>query len=117
MLRMITQTTYRIWQIGFRRGSITLLVTGRTFRTQVEGALTPVEGDCQYVLLNVTVPPQPVMGSVLKRQFYFSFQNITAKMEFLPTKNHCETYSPNIYIFLSGSSSMRRFKFKCLKNG
>jgi hypothetical protein len=58
--------TYRIWQIGFRRDSTTLLATGRTFRTQVEGALTPVDGDCQYVLFNVTVPPQIVMKSVLK---------------------------------------------------
>jgi|688.fasta_scaffold1859189_1 hypothetical protein len=60
---IIAQITNRIWQIGFWN-FFKNLVSVRTFRTQVEGALTPVDGDCQYVLFNVTVPPQLVMESV-----------------------------------------------------
>jgi hypothetical protein len=36
----------------------------RTVDEQVEGALTGVEGDCQYVLFKVTVPPQVVIESI-----------------------------------------------------
>ena len=35
----------------------------RTVNAQVEGALTGVDGDCQYVLFKVTVPPQVVIVS------------------------------------------------------
>ncbi len=44
----------------------TSLVSILTVKAQVEGALTPVDGDCQYVLLSVTVPPQVVIASVNK---------------------------------------------------
>ncbi len=36
----------------------------RTVSAQVEGALIAVDGDCQYVLLRVTVPPQVVIASL-----------------------------------------------------
>jgi hypothetical protein len=54
--------TYRIWQIGLANCS-TNLVSIRTVNAQVEGALTTVDGDCQYVLFKVTVPPQVVIES------------------------------------------------------
>jgi hypothetical protein len=48
--------------MGFANCS-TSLVSNRTVNAQVEGALTAVEGDCQYVLFKVTVPPQVVIAS------------------------------------------------------
>jgi hypothetical protein len=51
--------------MGFANCS-TSLVSIRTVMAQVEGALTAVDGDCQYVLLRVTVPPQVVIASVKK---------------------------------------------------
>jgi hypothetical protein len=53
---------YRIWQMGFANCS-TSLVSMPTVNAQVDGALTAVEGDCQYVLFKVTVPPQVVIES------------------------------------------------------
>jgi hypothetical protein len=38
-------------------------VSMRTVNAQVDGALTAVEGDCQYVLFKVTVPPHVVIES------------------------------------------------------
>jgi hypothetical protein len=49
--------------MGFASCS-TNLVSIRTVKAQVEGALTAVEGDCQYVLFKVTVPPQVVIESI-----------------------------------------------------
>jgi hypothetical protein len=49
--------------MGFASCS-TNFVSIRTVNVQVEGALTPVVGDCQYVLFSVTVPPQVVIVSV-----------------------------------------------------
>ena len=57
------KTTHRIWQIGFLDCSA-IVASVWIFRAQVDEALTPVEGDCQYVLFNVTVPPQVVTTSV-----------------------------------------------------
>jgi hypothetical protein len=54
---------YRIWQMGFANCS-TSLVSIRIVNAQVEGELTAVDGDCQYVLFKVTVPPQVVIASV-----------------------------------------------------
>jgi hypothetical protein len=42
----------------------TSLVSIRTVNAQVDGALTAVYGDCQYVLFKVTVPPQVVIASI-----------------------------------------------------
>jgi hypothetical protein len=42
----------------------TSLVSIRTVNAQLDGAVTGVEGDCQYVLFNVTVPPQVVIASI-----------------------------------------------------
>jgi hypothetical protein len=42
----------------------TNLVSIRTVNAQVDGVLTGVDGDCQYVLFNVTVPPQLVIASI-----------------------------------------------------
>jgi hypothetical protein len=44
----------------------TNLVSIRTVNAQVDGVLTGVDGDCQYVLFNVTVPPQLVIASIWK---------------------------------------------------
>ena len=56
----------------------TSLVSIRTVNAQVEGALTGVEGDCQYVLLRVTVPPQVVIASIIRHtiEIYFFIGNI-----------------------------------------
>lgn len=58
---------YRIWQMGLAICSVSLLFNF-TVNVQVEGAVTGVDGDCQYVLFIVTVPPQEVTTSV--RQVY-----------------------------------------------
>jgi hypothetical protein len=39
----------------------------------VEGELTAVDGDCQYVLFKVTVPPQVVIASVTNVNFFIKF--------------------------------------------
>ncbi|KAI9559274.1 hypothetical protein GHT06_016062 [Daphnia sinensis] len=44
----------------------TYFVFNRIVSVQLEEAPTAVIGDCQYVLLRVTLPPQPVMASVKK---------------------------------------------------
>ncbi len=49
--------------MGFANCS-TSLVSIRIVNAQVEGELTAVDGDCQYVLFKVTVPPQVVIASV-----------------------------------------------------
>jgi hypothetical protein len=56
--------SYRIWQIG--DACFASLLSNRTVNVQVEGALTGVEGDCQYVLFRVTVPPQVSSTSVTR---------------------------------------------------
>jgi hypothetical protein len=56
--------------MGFANCS-TSLVSIRTVSAQVEGALTAVDGDCQYVLLSVTVPPQVVIASVIAMTYNF----------------------------------------------
>lgn len=48
--------------MGFANCS-TSLVSMPTVNAQVDEALTAVEGDCQYVLFKVTVPPQVVIES------------------------------------------------------
>jgi hypothetical protein len=53
--------------MGFAACSMSLLFNF-TVNVQVEGAVTTVDGDCQYVLFIVTVPPQEVTTSV--RQVY-----------------------------------------------
>lgn len=63
----------RIWQMGFANCS-TSLVSRRTVKAQVEGALTGVDEDCQYVLFKVTVPPQVVIASI-KKIIVFNFRN------------------------------------------
>ncbi len=40
------------------------LLSNFTVNAHVEGAVTGVDGDCQYVLFIVTVPPQEVTTSV-----------------------------------------------------
>ena len=55
--------SYRTWQMGVLICS-TNLASIRTVNAQVEGELTAVDGDCQYVLFRVTVPPQVVIASV-----------------------------------------------------
>jgi hypothetical protein len=57
--------------MGFANCS-TNLVSIRTVNAQVEGALTAVDGDCQYVLFRVTVPPQVVIASI-----HPGYQNIS----------------------------------------
>ncbi len=49
--------------MGFAACSVSLLFNF-TVNVQVEGAVTAVDGDCQYVLFIVTVPPQEVTTSV-----------------------------------------------------
>jgi hypothetical protein len=56
--------TYRIWQMGFFN-FFTNLVSNLTVNMQVEGALTALDGDCQYVLFKVTVPPQVLIESIV----------------------------------------------------
>jgi hypothetical protein len=58
----------------------TNLVSNRTVIAHVEGALTAVDGDCQYVLFKVTVPPQVVIASVGK-QMQHSFHTVKTKWE------------------------------------
>jgi hypothetical protein len=48
---------------------------------QVEGAVTGVDGDCQYVLFIVTVPPQVVTTSV--RQVYVNYFTNSFSFEIL----------------------------------
>jgi hypothetical protein len=55
---------YRIWQIG--KAFSASVLSNRTVNVQVEGALTGVDGDCQYVLFRVTVPPQVSSTSVTR---------------------------------------------------
>ena len=49
--------------MGFPNCS-TKLVSSLIFSSQIVGAFTATEGDCQYVLLRVTVPPQLLIVSV-----------------------------------------------------
>lgn len=49
----------------------TSLESIRIVIAQVEGMLTGVDGDCQYVLFKVTVPPQVVIASIEKVNFQF----------------------------------------------
>ncbi len=58
----LLNTAYRTWQIGFFCS--TSLVSSLRVKAQVEGEVTAVVGDCQYVLLSVTVPPHVVIASI-----------------------------------------------------
>ena len=49
--------------MGFPNCS-TKLVSSLIFSAQIVGAFTATEGDCQYVLLRMTVPPQLLIVSV-----------------------------------------------------
>lgn len=49
--------------MGFPNCS-TKLVSSLIFSAQIVGAFTATDGDCQYVLLRVTVPPHLLTTSV-----------------------------------------------------
>ncbi len=54
-----------------RASCSTNLVSIRTVKAQVEGALMAVDGDCQYVLFKVTVPPQVLIASMFLNRLIF----------------------------------------------
>lgn len=66
----ISFSNYRIWQMDCADCS-TNLVSSLIFNAHIVGPFLFVGGDCQYVLLRVTTPPQVLIVSVISKSLKF----------------------------------------------